>query len=58
MDIEITIKVSKKTYEKLERLFYLITLPRNFEEFQKEIRKETAPKKESEKDKFRKIEIK
>ncbi|WP_297216805.1 hypothetical protein [Thermoplasma sp.] len=58
MDIEITIKVSKKTYERLERLFYLATLPKNFQEFQKEIRKETAQKRESEKDKFRKIEIK
>ncbi|WP_297026522.1 hypothetical protein [Thermoplasma sp.] len=58
MDIEITIKVSKKTYQRLERIFYLITLPRNFEEFQKEIKKETSPKRESEKDKFKKIEIK
>ncbi|WP_201796917.1 hypothetical protein [Thermoplasma sp. Kam2015] len=58
MDIEITIKVSKKTYERLERLFYLALLPKNFQEFQKEIRKENVPKRESEKDRFRKIEIK
>ncbi|WP_010917313.1 hypothetical protein [Thermoplasma volcanium] len=58
MDIEITIKLSKKTYERLERLFYLATLPENFAKLQREIREASKPKSESEKDKFRKIEIK
>ncbi len=56
-DIKIEINIPKKEYEMLRRFYYFSLLPLNFIRFVNEFNSEQK-KPESDKDKFKKINIK